>query len=99
MIFILQSDLFKKVLSSKFIVNIGNLSLDIYLYHWTIINTISMFIVLKVLTYTKYYIAVLISLLISTVILLIISKLSNKYIQKYTSLFSNKIVNAVMNIN
>lgn len=95
MTFILLSDFSKRILSNKYIVKIGNLSLNIYLFHWLIINTMSMFIVLKLFKYTKYFVAVIISFIISTIVLYIISKYFDKYFKRATSFLSNKIVDFI----
>lgn len=91
MLFILLSKKMQKILSNKFFVKLGNISLNIYLFHWVIINTISMYIVYKLLLLFEYFISVLISFIISTIITIVVSKYFDKYIKSITKFFCDKI--------
>jgi peptidoglycan/LPS O-acetylase OafA/YrhL len=92
MLFILLSKRTQKILSNKIFIKLGNLSLNIYLFHWIVINTISMYIVYKLLSIFGYFVSVLISFIISTFITIIISKYFDKYIKNITKFFCNKII-------
>ena len=81
----------KKALSFKWLQKIGDMSLSIYIIHWVIINTLSMYIVTKILPYTRYFVAVLISLVISTIVVIILSNIFEKRIRKFTK-FINKFI-------
>lgn len=91
LIYVLLSDFARKVLSFKWLQKIGDMSLSIYIIHWVIINTLSMYIVTKILPYTRYFVAVLISLVISTIVVIILSNIFEKRIRKFTK-FINKFI-------
>ena len=69
----------------------GKKSLYIYLFHWVIINTFSMFIALILNNYIQYYQAAIISFFISFFILLLFSKYFGEYITKIVNALVNEI--------
>lgn len=81
----------KKLFSKKVLLFLGEQSLFIYLFHWVIINTFSMFIVVKLNKYLKYYQSCLISLVLSFILIILMSKYFGKYITAITSWVVKKI--------
>ena len=81
----------RKLFSKKIFLFLGEQSLFIYLFHWIIINTLSMFIVVKLNKYLKYYQSCLISFIISFIVIIIISKYFGKYITAITNWVIKKI--------
>lgn len=81
----------KKLFSTKILTYFGNQSLGIYLFHWVVLNTISMFVVLKLCNHMKYYQATIVSFVITFIIVTIISNYLGKYINKLTNIIINKL--------
>ena len=81
----------RKLFSKKLFLFLGEQSLFIYLFHWVIINTFSMFIVVKLNRYLKYYQSCLISLVLSFIVIILMSKYFGKYITAITSWVVKKI--------
>ena len=90
-LFLLLSERIRNLLSKKIFMYFGKKSLYIYLFHWVIINTFSMFIALILNNYIQYYQAAIISFFISFFILLLFSKYFGEYITKIVNALVNEI--------
>ena len=90
-LFLLLSKRVRNLLSRKIFLYFGRKSLYIYLFHWIIINTISMFIVFVLNNHIQYYQASIISFIISFIILLLFSNYFGGYITKITNAIVGKI--------
>lgn len=90
-LYFLLSEKTKKLFSKKLLLYLGKQSLYIYLFHWVILNTISMYIVLVLDKYLRYYQSSLISFIISSVILMFSANYFGRYISKITNLIVSKI--------
>ena len=83
-LFFLLSDRVKNLFSKKLFVFLGKKSFGIYLFHWVILNTLSMYIVFKLTKYLKYYQATIISFVLTLIIVVLFSSYFGKYIDKFT---------------
>lgn len=90
-LYFLLSEIAKKIFSKKILLYLGSQSLYIYLFHWIILNTISMYIVFVLDKYLRYYQSSLISFIISFIILMLVSNYIGRYISKITNFVLNKI--------
>lgn len=94
-LFLMISKKSQKIFSMKLFNWLGDLSLSIYLFHWVIINTVSMFTVSFLIKYLKYYQACIISFIITFIVVILISKYFDKYIKKITKKSTDMITNKI----
>ena len=93
-LYFLLSDKIKNIFSKKIFVFFGKQSLGIYLFHWVIINTVSMYIVLVINKYLKYYQSTIISFVLTLIIVMFFSC----YFTKYINIITNKITKKIDNV-
>ena len=75
----------RKLFSKKVFSFLGEQSLFIYLFHWVVIETFSMYTVVTLSKYMKYYQACLISFCLSVILVIIMAKYFGKYITTITN--------------
>ena len=86
-----NSNFLEKLLSMKIFKKIGSLSLEIYLIHWLIINTLSMWLVHILLNNLNYLYSCLIVLFITTIITILVSKILNYHLKNINGFFNSKL--------
>ena len=92
-ILMLSSNFIKKVLTVKPIMYISKFSLEIYILHWVILYTISIYVVSRLyIIFNNYLISVIIGLQITIVILYIFCLIYKKLFGKISKKISNNIV-------
>ena len=87
---IIKSEFIKRILSIKIFKKYANISFSIYLFHWLILNTISMTLMNLLLRKFTYKISFLTMFFISTIIILVLSNYAGNYIIKLTNTITNK---------
>lgn len=92
-LFILLSVRTQRLLSFKPFERTGDLSFNIYAFHWALIHTVSIFTILKLAKYMKYFYACMISLTLTFILLILVSLYFEKKINKATKYVVKKVEN------
>lgn len=95
----IYSPLIKKILSLKIFTKFKNLSFEVYMFHWLIINVISMPLINVFIKYLDYKFAFIIMFLISIIIIFVVSHYLGEKILEITGNWTNKIYDKFFNPN